>query len=136
MTHDVTDCTGSALGMLDPSNGDTVAVWLKDEREAGLYAAAYALMMGAQIPPWMLATGEDYRYRETVGGSPGVATRFMHGYMDRVVQLATRSVPVMSPRAPAMRRLVRAIECVPRCSGGAGQSKKVTSVPGLASPSA
>ena len=36
---------------------DTVLLgWLKDEREAGLYAAAYALMMGAQIPPWMLAT--------------------------------------------------------------------------------
>jgi O-antigen/teichoic acid export membrane protein len=36
---------------------DTVFLgWLQDERAAGLYAAAYALMMGAQIPPWMLAT--------------------------------------------------------------------------------
>ncbi len=44
--------------------------------------------------PWMLATGEDYRYRETVGGSPGLSTRFMHRYMDHVVRLTTRSVAV------------------------------------------
>ncbi len=39
--------------------------------------------------PWMLATGEDYRYRETEGGSPTLMTRFMHAYMDRVVKLST-----------------------------------------------
>ena len=44
--------------------------------------------------PWMMATAQDYRYRETVGGSPGVRTKFMHRYMDRVVQLATQSVAV------------------------------------------
>lgn len=44
--------------------------------------------------PWMLATGEDYRYRETVGGAPNVMNRFMHCYMDRVVQLTTHSVVV------------------------------------------
>jgi 2-polyprenyl-6-methoxyphenol hydroxylase-like FAD-dependent oxidoreductase len=44
--------------------------------------------------PWLLATSEDYRYRETVGGSPTLMTRFMHRYMDQVVQLATHSVPV------------------------------------------
>jgi hypothetical protein len=37
---------------------------------------------------------------------------------------------------PVMRKPVRAIECVPRLSGGAGQSKKVRSVPGRASASA
>lgn len=42
----------------------------------------------------MMATAQDYRYRETIGGSPGLKTRFMHRYMDRVVQLATHSVPV------------------------------------------
>lgn len=46
--------------------------------------------------PWMMATGEDYRYRETEGGAPGVMTRFMHWYMDRVLQLATREVAVRS----------------------------------------
>jgi hypothetical protein len=43
-----------------------------------------------------MATGEDYRYPETEGGSPGVMTRFMHWYMDRVMQLATRDVAVRS----------------------------------------
>ena len=46
--------------------------------------------------PWLMATGEDYRYREVVGGSPGVSTRFMHWYMDRVLGLATRDVEVRS----------------------------------------
>jgi 2-polyprenyl-6-methoxyphenol hydroxylase-like FAD-dependent oxidoreductase len=46
--------------------------------------------------PWLMATGEDYRYPETEGGSPGVMTRFMHWYMDRVMQLATRDIAVRS----------------------------------------
>lgn len=46
--------------------------------------------------PWLMATGEDYRYHETEGGAPGVMTRFMHWYMDRVLQLATREVAVRS----------------------------------------
>ena len=46
--------------------------------------------------PWLIATGEDYRYRETEGGAPGLMTRFMHWYMDRVLQLATREVAVRS----------------------------------------
>ena len=44
--------------------------------------------------PWMLATGEDYRYRETEGGAPTAMNRFMHRYMDQVIQLATHSVSV------------------------------------------
>ncbi|HXQ72965.1 MAG TPA: hypothetical protein VN844_20875, partial [Pyrinomonadaceae bacterium] len=43
-----------------------------------------------------MATGEDYRYHETEGGAPGLMTRFMHWYMDRVLQLATREVAVRS----------------------------------------
>ena len=39
--------------------------------------------------PWMMATGEDFRYREVEGGSPSAMTSFMHKYMDHVVQLAT-----------------------------------------------
>lgn len=44
--------------------------------------------------PWLMATGEDYRYQETVGGSPSVMTRFMHWYLDRVFALTTREVAV------------------------------------------
>lgn len=56
--------------------------------------------------PWLLATGEDYRYRETVGGSPTLMTRFMHRYMDHVVQLATHSVPVRKVLLRAFNMLV------------------------------
>jgi len=56
--------------------------------------------------PWLLATGEDYRYRETVGGAPSLMTRFMHRYMDHVVQLATHSVPVRKVLLLAFNMLV------------------------------
>jgi len=56
--------------------------------------------------PWMLAIGEDYRYPETEGGSPGLMTRFMHRYMDRVVQLATRSVAVRTVLLRAFNMLI------------------------------
>ena len=46
--------------------------------------------------PWMLATSEDYRYRETDGAGPGLMTRFMHRYMENVLLLATKSVSVRS----------------------------------------
>ena len=56
--------------------------------------------------PWLLAIGEDYRYRETVGGSPTLMTRFMHRYMDHVVQLATHSVPIRQVLLLAFNMLV------------------------------
>jgi hypothetical protein len=40
------------------------------------------------------ATGEDYRYRGTEGGSPDRMTRFMHRYMDRVMELSTKDAGV------------------------------------------
>ncbi|HWS85365.1 MAG TPA: hypothetical protein VN282_00100 [Pyrinomonadaceae bacterium] len=48
----------------------------------------------ANAAPWLLATGEDFRYRGVEGGSPNVATRLMHRYMDSVVRLATRDEAV------------------------------------------
>jgi 2-polyprenyl-6-methoxyphenol hydroxylase-like FAD-dependent oxidoreductase len=67
--------------------------------------------------PWLMATGEDYRYEGTTGGSPGVMTKFMHWYMDRVLRLATRDVAVrdvllhvfsmiLAPSALFRRRIV------------------------------
>ena len=43
---------------------------------------------------WALATGEDYRYRETEGGQPNLMTRFMHRYMDHVISITTRDSAV------------------------------------------
>jgi 2-polyprenyl-6-methoxyphenol hydroxylase-like FAD-dependent oxidoreductase len=56
--------------------------------------------------PWLMATGEDYRYLETDGAAPGRMTRFMHWYMDQVLQLATRSVAVRSVLLDAFSMLI------------------------------
>jgi 2-polyprenyl-6-methoxyphenol hydroxylase-like FAD-dependent oxidoreductase len=45
-------------------------------------------------PPWMLATGEDYRYEGAEGGSSSAFTRLMHRYVDRVVRLTTERADV------------------------------------------
>jgi 2-polyprenyl-6-methoxyphenol hydroxylase-like FAD-dependent oxidoreductase len=44
--------------------------------------------------PWMLSTGEDYRYRDAKGGTPNQMTRFMHRYVDKVLLLSTRDAEV------------------------------------------
>jgi 2-polyprenyl-6-methoxyphenol hydroxylase-like FAD-dependent oxidoreductase len=44
--------------------------------------------------PWAHATGEDYRFRGTEGGSPDRMTRLMHRYMDRVLELSTQDAGV------------------------------------------
>ena len=46
--------------------------------------------------PWMLATGEDLRYRGTEGGRPDFLTRLLHRYMDRVTLLSTKDARVRS----------------------------------------
>lgn len=56
--------------------------------------------------PWLLATGEDYRYRETDGAGPTAVTRFMHRYMDHVIQLSTRSIAVRKTLLEAFNILV------------------------------
>lgn len=48
----------------------------------------------ANAAPWLLATGEDFRYREVEGGTPSVVTRLLHRYMDAVVGLSTRDEAV------------------------------------------
>lgn len=44
--------------------------------------------------PWMLSTGEDYRYRNAQGGTPNLINRFMHRYVDRVLLLTTHNAKV------------------------------------------
>jgi 2-polyprenyl-6-methoxyphenol hydroxylase-like FAD-dependent oxidoreductase len=39
--------------------------------------------------PWLLATGEDYRYPTTEGGRPSPLVRVLHRYVDRVMAVAT-----------------------------------------------
>jgi 2-polyprenyl-6-methoxyphenol hydroxylase-like FAD-dependent oxidoreductase len=55
--------------------------------------------------PWLMATGEDFRYHEAEGGSATVMTSFMHKYMDQVVELATHTVAVRSTLLQVMSML-------------------------------
>src|SRR6185369_4974476 len=56
--------------------------------------------------PWLLATGEDYRYPQTTGHGAGLMTKFMHGYMNEVLELATESVAVRGVLLRAVSMLV------------------------------
>ncbi|MDQ3652386.1 MAG: hypothetical protein M3458_19360 [Acidobacteriota bacterium] len=67
-----------------------------DGRLAGAGLTGIARRFQQEVPkvntaPWLLATGEDFRYHETVGGSPTLATRLMHRYMDQVIRLSTEN---------------------------------------------
>jgi 2-polyprenyl-6-methoxyphenol hydroxylase-like FAD-dependent oxidoreductase len=44
--------------------------------------------------PWLLATGEDYRYRETEGEPPGWSMRLKHRFLDEVIRLSTKDTAV------------------------------------------
>lgn len=70
--------------------------WETDGSKYGLSQRFQQRLAKVNKAPWLMATGEDYRYHETEGGAPGLMTRFMHWYMDRVLQLATREVAVRS----------------------------------------
>ena len=39
--------------------------------------------------PWLLATGEDFRFPTTEGGKPGFATRLAHRYFDRLFEVGS-----------------------------------------------
>jgi len=41
--------------------------------------------------PWLMATGEDFRWPTTEGGSPNFVTKLMHRYLDQVMLLAVDS---------------------------------------------
>jgi 2-polyprenyl-6-methoxyphenol hydroxylase-like FAD-dependent oxidoreductase len=92
--------TTAALGAL------TLRKCLREGNVNGLSRRFQKRLAKINAAPWLLATGEDYRYRETVGGSPSLMTRFMHRYMDHVVQLATQSVPVREVLLQAFNMLV------------------------------
>lgn len=61
---------------------------------SGLARRFQKLLARANAAPWLLATGEDFRYQGVEGGAPGVLTRLMHRYMDAVVSLSTRDEAV------------------------------------------
>jgi 2-polyprenyl-6-methoxyphenol hydroxylase-like FAD-dependent oxidoreductase len=71
----------------------------------GLAAAFQKKLAKANSRAWLLATGEDYRYAEAEG-PPGRVTRMIHGYLDRVIAVATRS-PSVRLRLMEVLHLIR-----------------------------
>jgi flavin-dependent dehydrogenase len=48
-------------------------------------------LAGINATPWLMATGEDFRWPSTEGGRPGAVTRLTHRYMDDIMRLAART---------------------------------------------
>jgi 2-polyprenyl-6-methoxyphenol hydroxylase-like FAD-dependent oxidoreductase len=55
----------------------------------GLSVRFQKRLAGVTATPWMLATGEDYRYCGTTAAPASWSTRLMHRYVDHVVRLST-----------------------------------------------
>ncbi len=55
---------------------------------------------------WLMATGEDFRYPTTEGGKRSPMTRFMHGYIDRVLALSTQNRDVYNALVSVLHLLV------------------------------
>lgn len=60
----------------------------------GLSGRFQKALAGANQRPWMLATGEDYRFAEVEGPKPGWMMRCFHRYLDRIITLATKNPSV------------------------------------------
>jgi 2-polyprenyl-6-methoxyphenol hydroxylase-like FAD-dependent oxidoreductase len=61
------------------TNGDLTGLARRFQREVAARTA----------DAWLLATSDDLRYPDTVGARPGISTRLMHRYLDRVIEAAT-----------------------------------------------
>lgn len=65
------------------------------EAAAGRFDAAFGLRFQRRLAqalhtPWLMATGEDFRWESTEGPRPGRASRFVQRYLDKVIRLACR----------------------------------------------
>jgi flavin-dependent dehydrogenase len=67
---------------------------LADCRDYGLPARFQRRLARMLKTPWILATGEDVRYRNVVGAKPGPGERFMQSYVDRIMAVTTRDAEV------------------------------------------
>lgn len=75
-------------------------------RTVGLPAQFQKRLAKANTRPWLLATGEDYRYTEAEGPPPGRLSKLTHRYLDRIIALAARS-PRVRRRFMEVIHLVR-----------------------------
>jgi 2-polyprenyl-6-methoxyphenol hydroxylase-like FAD-dependent oxidoreductase len=94
--------TGDAVCAFNPIYGQGMTVagldallldaCLREQRQAGNGTRGMGLVFQKRLAksndgPWLLATGEDFRYPTTEGGKPDVTTRLTHRYMDRIIDL-------------------------------------------------
>jgi len=63
-----------------------------DEGFVGFARRFQSKLAAVNKGPWLLATGQDLRYPNAVGGRPGFVTRLMHSYLDRFIARATYDV--------------------------------------------
>jgi 2-polyprenyl-6-methoxyphenol hydroxylase-like FAD-dependent oxidoreductase len=61
---------------------------------SGLSRRFQRAVAAASATPWLMATGEDLRYPTTEGARPGMVTRLLHRYLDRVNRAATHDAGV------------------------------------------
>jgi hypothetical protein len=80
---------------------------LRDQRPQNFAVHFHRQLTRVTAAPWVLATSEDYRYRETEGGAPTFKTRMMHAYMDQIVKLATFDQTVRTVLLKAFGMLVQ-----------------------------
>jgi pimeloyl-ACP methyl ester carboxylesterase len=94
---------GDAVCCFNPVYGQGMSVaatealvlrgWLKDPSSTHDFQRHLAK---AIANPWLLATGEDFRYPTTEGGRPNAVTRLMHRYLDRINVTSTTDPVVAS----------------------------------------
>ncbi len=87
--------TAAALGALTldhclkqlkehPSNRDLTGLAIRFQKQLSKVNTA----------PWLIATGDDFRWSTTVGGQPNLMIRLMHWYLDQVMLTASESASV------------------------------------------
>lgn len=58
----------------------------------GLPRRFHKSLAKANATPWMMATGEDFRFPTTAGDPPGLLVRAIHWYMDHVLELTINDI--------------------------------------------
>lgn len=108
-------CLGDSVSAFNPvygqgmTNAAVSAVTLDGVLRQGLPGASRRFQDGLakqNETPWLLATGEDYRFPTTEGPKPGLATRFGQWYVNRVIATAVNKPEVFL----AFNRVVQLVE--------------------------
>ncbi|HKE60714.1 MAG TPA: FAD-dependent monooxygenase [Pyrinomonadaceae bacterium] len=86
---------GMTVAAMDAMELDrAVSTWKKESFDAEFGRRFQRKLAKIQKLPWSLATGEDFRYRETEGAKAGFMGHLMHSYIDKLVALTTRDITV------------------------------------------